>query len=64
MYILEAHACVQARDHGNFMNKSSTSSYFGVPKPVIGSHPLTALNPELPQLGFEPFVMSVKTEGF
>jgi hypothetical protein len=35
----------------------------GVPRPVIGSHPVPAENPEVPQPGFEPEVMSLKLVG-
>ena len=32
---------------------------FGVPRPVIGSHPGAAGKPSVPHAGFVPFVMSL-----
>lgn len=45
--------------HGRSRNRESSLGKFGVPKPVTGSQPGFAKNPCVPQLGFEPFVMSL-----
>lgn len=45
--------------HGRSKNRESSLGKFGVPRPVTGSQPGFARNPCVPQLGFEPFVMSL-----
>jgi len=45
------------------MNRSSSFVKFGVPRPVIGSHPCTAEKPSVKQPPFVPLVMSWKTCG-
>jgi len=45
------------------MKTSNSLGKFGVPKPVTGSHPLTAANPDVPQPGLLPAVMSLKAVG-
>lgn len=43
--------------HGSFMNASNRLENFGVPKPVTGSHPVTASNPGVLQPGLLPLVI-------
>lgn len=50
--------------YGKLRYKSSSFGYCGVPSPVTGSHPSTALKPLLLQPGLLPFLMSLKTPGF
>ena len=48
---------LDASVYGSAMNTSSKLSYFGVPSPVTGSHPETALNPLVLQPGLLPSVI-------
>ena len=41
-----------------------SAEYFGVPNPVTASHPVTAVNPAVPQPWLPPVTMSVKALGF
>lgn len=50
--------------YGKLKNNLSSFGYIGDPSPVTGSHPLCTANPSLPQPGFDPVVMSVKTSGW
>lgn len=45
---------------GSSNHLASNLGKLGVPRPVTGSHPSVALNPTVPQPGFEPMVMSLK----
>lgn len=45
--------------YGNNNHCANNFGKFGVPRPVTGSHPFTALNPFVPHPGFVPFVMSL-----
>jgi len=50
---------------GEFYHSCKTNSFsfpkFGEPRPVTGSHPLVALNPEVPQPELFPVVISLST---
>ena len=52
-----------SRDHGRLRNFATIFGKLGVPRPLTGSQPAAALNPPVPQPGFEPFVMSLKISG-
>jgi hypothetical protein len=54
---------VKSSTHGRFKNKSNIFGYDGVPSPVTGSHPVTHEKPSVPQPGFFPVTISVRTSG-
>lgn len=46
--------------YGNKSHLETSSGKFGVPSPVTGSHPGTAVKPSVLHPGFEPEVISLK----